>query len=105
MRPLFVDVDVQRVRVAKKFWLQDMQGRMTVTGSWPTGLDASARYHGGSLVAASLPDSAGRIRVGASDFGALMRATGASSAVGRERNGTDHRKQGSIWCAEYGVQG
>ena len=81
MRPLFVDVDVQRVRVAKKFWLQDMQGRMTVTGSWPTGLDASAKYQGGSLVAASLPDSAGRIRVGASDFGALMRATGASSAV------------------------
>ena len=81
MRPVFVDVDVQRVRVAKKFWLQDMQGRMTLTDSWPTGLDASARYDGGSLVAASLADSEGRIRVGASDFGALMRATGATAAA------------------------
>lgn len=80
-RPLFVDVDVQRARVAKKFWLQDMRGRMTVTGGWPTGLDASARYTGGNLVAASLADSAGRIRIGASDFGALVRATGASAAV------------------------
>lgn len=80
-RPLFVDVDVQRARVAKKFWLQDMIGRMTVTGGWPTSLLASARYTGGHLVAASLADGAGRIRVGASDFGALMRATGASAAV------------------------
>ena len=80
-RPLFVDVDVQHARVAKKFWLQDMRGRMTVTDGWPTGLAASARYTGGNLIAASLVDSAGRIRIGASDFGALMRATGASAEV------------------------
>jgi hypothetical protein len=79
-RPLFIDVDVAQVRVAKKFWLQDMRGRMTISGSWPTGLDASAQYAGGLLEAQSLP-AGGQISLTASNFGALLRATGATSSA------------------------
>lgn len=80
-KPLHIDVDVDRVRVSKTFWLNAMRGQMTLVNAWPVAVDATASYPGGQLAIRPSSDVKQQLLATATDFGALLRATGATNAA------------------------